>query len=279
MLKKCLKSIIIQEYPAYEIIIVDDGSNDGTDNMVLNEFPSVRYIHQKNAGPAAARNKGIESAKGDIIAFTDDDCIVPENWLDTLRKGFDRYPGVVGVGGYQDPPESYIISNPYAAAEKTRRLNRWGDRATIEQYGGYDIPGLMTNNVAYRKDVLLEVGGFDSNFPIAAGEDADLKLRIAAEGYPLLYIPMGVEHYRSYTFKSQCRMAIRRGLGAYLFEKKHFKPPSAARIGLRLVKRTLYIFINLLNESWKISIFIYLDQLGDVFGQLIAWWKEKGKVI
>ena len=75
------------------------------------EFPAVRYFRQRiNAGPAAARNRGWREAAGEIIAYTDDDCLVPLDWLSRLEDGFLRHPEAVGVGGYHSPYD-YVYQN------------------------------------------------------------------------------------------------------------------------------------------------------------------------
>jgi glycosyltransferase involved in cell wall biosynthesis len=83
-LRQTLTALAAQDYPDYEIIVVDDGSSDGTGDVVTREFPAVRYVRQPNRGPAAARNVGIRAALGDIVAFTDDDCLPPVDWLSRL---------------------------------------------------------------------------------------------------------------------------------------------------------------------------------------------------
>ena len=273
LLRRCLRAVLAQDYSHYEVIVVDDGSTDSTGEMVLREFPSVRYIRQEvSRGPAAARNRGIEAASGEIIAFTDDDCVPPSHWLTSLWKGFQHHPEVAGVGGFQDPPEHLIRCNVIARAEHVRRVRRWGARAGIELKGGHEIPGLATNNVAYRRHVLLKIGGFDEHFPVAAGEDADLKFRIARAGYRLLYMPVGVAHYRPYTWKAQWNMAVRRGIGAYYFETKHKDPPPLWRIALRAIKRTLSFFLHLTYMPWDVALVVLISDVADVWGQCKMWY-------
>ena len=271
LLRRCLAAVTQQDYPHYEVIVVDDGSTDGTEAMVRNEFPQVRYLRQEpNRGPAAARNRGIEAATGEVVAFTDDDCIVPTDWLSALAQGFRRWPEVAGVGGYQEAPEEILQTNAVARAERAMRLRRWGERAGMEQLGGNEVPGLATNNVAFRRDVLLEVEGFDEGFPVAAGEDADLKLRIAQRGYQLLYIPLKVDHYREYTCRAQWRMHLRRGIGVHYFEAKHGTAPGLGRVVLRLLKRTALFLTDLWALPWDVAAIIYLGQVADCAGQIVG---------
>lgn len=269
LLSRCLTAISNQALPAYEIIVVDDASTDGTGEMVQTEFPHVLYLRQnENRGPAAARNRGIEVASGDVVAFTDDDCIVPHDWLARLADGYARHPEVVGVGGFQIPPAAMQHTNIVARAQSVMRQERWGTLADAERVGGDDIPGFGTNNASYRRDVLLEMNGFDEWFPLAAGEDADLQKRVADAGHRLLYIPLAVDHLRDYTLSAQWKMSLRRGVGAYYFEVKHSGKPSLGRLLLRLIKRKVLFGGDLMRLDWRIAGIIFLTRFGDWLGQL-----------
>ena len=267
-LSNCLRSIESQTYPIHEIIVIDDASTDETGELIKQQFPLVKYYRfDQNKGPAAARNKGIFAAAGNIIAFTDDDCIVPKDWISQLAAGFSDYPDVVGVGGYQEAPQDVISINLVAKADHLMRIRRWKDKAYQNQTGGYEIPGLMTNNVAYHRNILIEVDGFDETFPVAAGEDADLKLRITQKGYLLLYLPLAVAHFRDYSIRTQWYISIRRGIGAYYFESKHFSSPTIFRILLRFVKATILLLRDLVSIQWGLAAIIFLTSAANSFGQ------------
>jgi GT2 family glycosyltransferase len=245
-LRCCLAGATRQDYPDYEVIVVDDASADGTEEMVRREFSQVRYLRQAvNRGPAAARNHGIEAATGEIVAFTDDDCLVPSHWLGQLLNGYRRYPQVAGVGGYLEPLPEVRGRNVYARYEWFMAQYK-GDVLPEEYVGGSETPGGGTSNMSYRRRVLLDVGGFDEAFPFAAGEDADLKKRICDRGYSLVYIPVGVIHLREYTGEGFKNSHITRGRAIACFEQKHLgKRPTYLRIFLRATKRTISLPIDL----------------------------------
>lgn len=239
-LRQTLTALMAQDYPDYEIIVVDDGSTDGTRAMIAREFPQVRYIYQQNRGPAAARNRGIAHARGEIIAFTDDDCVPPRDWLARLADGYARYPDVVGVGGYLEAPDEVLQRAPLARYERfiARRVFRVSER---EYVGGFECPAGGTNNIAYRRAILERVGGFDESFPYAAGEDADLKWRICQLGARLLYVPVKMTHLQTYTWESFKRQARVRGKGRVCFDAKHRAKPTRGRAVLRLLRRWLVL--------------------------------------
>ncbi len=87
----CIDALLAQDFPRdqYEVIFVDDGSADGTAGVVAGyaaRDPRIRYVHQVNRGPAAARNRGAQEARGSILVFTDDDCVAEPTWLSEMVK-------------------------------------------------------------------------------------------------------------------------------------------------------------------------------------------------
>lgn len=165
----CLDAISKQTFRDFEIVVVDDGSEDGTaksliectgDNGRYKGIPFT-YTWQKNQGAATARNKGVSKAQGEIIAFTDDDCLPDENWLEKGVKYFDD-KGVVAVTGQIEKEDKE--TTPTSCVTYTFNAN-----------------GFMTANVFYRKTAYKDVGGFDLRFK-SFREDSDLGIRIAKTG-------------------------------------------------------------------------------------------------
>lgn len=168
-LKETLQSLLTQDLDInkYEIIVVNDGSTDGTETL-LQEYVSaspvrLKYFTQKNQGPAAARNLGISHAKGTIIAFTDDDCLPDKSWLSTIALEFQTN-SILGLQG-----------STFTDLNKITPLTHQIDNPA----GNKSVP---TCNAAYLKSALEKVGGFDVEFPFPHNEDADLAWRIQKLG-------------------------------------------------------------------------------------------------
>ena len=163
-LEQCVKSLLNLTYKDYEIIIVDDGSSDGTEELIRGLDANIVYIRQKNAGPAVARNTGIQHMKGEFAVFTDSDCIVDKKWLEELMVLFAN-DDVGMVGGV-------TIEN-----KKTRILNNIVEKVSNNpEY-------LPTNNIAFRYELLKDINGFNTSFYFPAGEDVDICFRLRKIGY------------------------------------------------------------------------------------------------
>jgi len=178
MLERSLNSINKIDYPDFETIIVDDGSTDDTAAMVK-MFDNVKYVKQTNQGPAAARNKGVEEAQGELILFTDSDCVLPPDILSDYTKHFsdNKYAGM--GGGYQTLNKDSKVARYIGFEIEFRREN--AKKMETRAFGTY--------NSMFRKKALLDIGGFDTSFKTASGEDFDLCYRLADKGYKLGFDP------------------------------------------------------------------------------------------
>lgn len=241
-LQTTIESVCDQTIDNYEVVVVDDGSSDDNQREILESlttrFNRVRVIRQSNAGPAAARNRGWRSTEAEIILFTDDDCVVPRDWIESIVTGFE--PRVGAVGGPLLPTEEALTRSVFARHHRYRVRNVYEvpEGPTI---GGSNLPMGATANIAYRREALEAVDGFDETFPTAAGEDADLQKRVAAAGYRMKFVPCVVEHNDEYDWPSFRSRAIRHGSGAYYMDRAHGEPRPLWRIVLGLIAAPLVV--------------------------------------
>jgi GT2 family glycosyltransferase len=234
-LRATIDSVCTQTFTDYDVIVVDDGSISNEQHEVLSEISSsyerVRIMRQENRGPAAARNEGWRAVEADVVLFTDDDCIVPSDWIEQLVTAFE--PEIGAVGGPLVPAET-VREKPVARLHEFRNENVYNlhDEPIV---GDDDLSMGGTANIAYRREALVEVDGFDESFPVAAGEDADLQKRVSDAGYRMKYVPVPVEHNDTYDFDSFVSRTVRHGTGTYWYHRRHGPPRPVWRTLLGLL--------------------------------------------
>jgi len=173
----CIESLRAQTYPShrYEIIIVDNGSRDGTVD-VLREFgDGIRVLHESRRGASSARNTGIRAASHDLLAFIDADCVADALWLRNITAPLVRDATLSVVGGR-------ILTFPCA-----NPIEQFGNRIHDHQKSieVFTPPYVITMNIALRRSVLDDVGLFDPGFLRA--QDTDLSFRLHLRGHRLSY--------------------------------------------------------------------------------------------
>src|SRR4029434_5049588 len=157
-MRACLESLRALRYPNYEVIVVNDGSTDRT-LEIAEQFPEARIISQENKGLSAARNVGIDAATGEIVAFTDSDCVVDPDWLTYLAYSF-VHGGFVAVAGPKLPPPEESRTAACVAASPGGPTH-----VLLNDQVAEHIPGC---NMAFRRDVLQSIGGFHAVFAAPA---------------------------------------------------------------------------------------------------------------
>ena len=238
----CLTSLENLTYPNYEVIVVNDGSTDRT-REIAERYEYIRLINQENKGLSAARNVGTAAATGEIVAFTDSDCVADPDWLTYLIATFLR-SGRAAVGGPNfPPPEDALVPSAVAVSPGGPTHVLLNDEVAEH------IPGC---NMAFRKEVLQEINGFDPVFR-AAGDDVDLCWRLQNQGYQIGFSPAAVVwHFRRNTVK------------AYLNQQRGYGKAEA-----QLYFKHPYRF-NLLGQSrW----------LGRIYGDLSSFFLSRRSVI
>ena len=159
---------------------MDDGSTDDTAAVVM-QFANVRLVRQANAGPAAARNRGAREG-GSIVLFTDDDCVPQPDWIEQMLAPFCD-PEVVGVkGAYRTKQKSLIARFVQIEYEDRYRL--------VARHA--DIDFIDTYSAAFRRHRFLEIGGYDTSFPVACAEDVELSYRMSARGWKMRFAPKAI---------------------------------------------------------------------------------------
>jgi GT2 family glycosyltransferase len=213
VLERLLRSLEQCEMPpgGVEFVVVDDGSPDDTqDVLARSTLPGLVAVRQDNAGAAAARNRGWRLARADVVAFTDDDCVPEADWLLEIAAAFQD-DGVDAVGARIEPLVPGVVAE-FVQAER------------LVGHGGApdDVKYLVTANAAYRRVVLEALGGFDDQFPGAAGEDTDLTMRARDLGFRLVLLDRAtVAHDHRTSLKGLLRTYYRHGKAWRILAEKH----------------------------------------------------------
>jgi O-antigen biosynthesis protein len=242
-LDECLSAIQQLDYPDFEVIVVDDGSTDGT-AAIASRYP-VRLIRTENQGLSAARNTGLRAATGDIVAYIDDDAYPDREWLRHLAIVFMN-SDYVGVGGPNIPPPGGSLIADCVAHAPGGPIH-----VLLSDSEAEHIPGC---NMAFRRAPLLAIGGFDPQFR-AAGDDVDVCWRVQEQGWKLGFNPTAtVFHHRRDTLRAYWKQQVGYGKAEALLERKWPDKYNAAG-----------------HLSWAGRIY-------NVRGLTPPWWGRRGRI-
>lgn len=228
ILVKLLKALFHQSVPKehYEIVVVDDGSTDGTETFIQSTLQSspveIRYFSQSNKGPAAARNLGIRQAKGDIVVIIGDDISVTSTFIEEHEKSHSNHTDMlIGILGYITwSPE--LTVTPFM-----HWLENGGPQFSyyqIEQRTDVTddiVCYFYTSNISFKKKLFENYGFFDEEFPYAAFEDTELGFRLRKAGLRLLYNKKAIAyHYHPMTLESVSRRMQKVGESMHILFRK-----------------------------------------------------------
>jgi GT2 family glycosyltransferase len=198
---RCLDALESSRYHTFEVVVVENrpGPQSQTREAVRG-YARVRYVEEPVPGLSRARNAGLAVARGEVVAFTDDDVVVDPDWLPALVAAFDAAPDVAAVTGLILPltldSEAQLLLEQFAAFGKgfapvTHRLVEGRARDPLFPY----TAGALGSgaNTAVRTEVLRAMGGFDATLgagtPAMGGEDLDLLIRLILDGHAVRYEP------------------------------------------------------------------------------------------
>lgn len=235
----CLRSLLAQEYPDFEVVVVDNAPSDERRRLldrVLAEVEDpagrLRRVLEPTAGASYARNRGLAAATGPLVAFVDDDVLVDRRWLRAVVTAFESVPDVACVTGLVLPWELETVEQnwfvQYGGFGKgfRRRAFDLGEHRGEHALYPY-LPGQFGTgaNSAFRTDVLRGLGGFDPALgmrrPVVGGEDIDVLLRTVLAGHVLVYEPQALlwyQPFREYRSLQRQMVIYGRGLAAVLLK-------------------------------------------------------------
>lgn len=217
LLDRCLSALVTATAVAdVEVVVVDDGSTDDTAAVLqryADRLPLTALVQPRNAGPAAARNRGVQAARADLVLFLDDDVVVTPDLLEMhLALHAEAGDPLLCILGRVDWHPDLTVT-PFM---------RWLDRSGLQfayetwlREGPVDPPyaAFYTANLSVRRDLLMRVGGFDERFPYPAYEDMELAFRLSQQGLRMEYRPAALAwHARAIdlaTFRRRMQMVAR----------------------------------------------------------------------
>lgn len=212
-LEACLRSLSKQTYQNFEIVMVDNGSVDGSVDFVKREFPSVKLIPlENNLGFAAAVNKGVSQTGSVYVALLNNDIEVEPTWLEQMVNVLKHHPYVGSVACKMI--NFYCRDVIDATGDILTRSGSAGPRGHGEKdEGQYDVTefvfGPCAGAAVYKRVVFDQVGLFDESF-FAYYEDVDLDFRMQLQGWKVLYVPSAIcYHKRGATMKTMFRFAVK----------------------------------------------------------------------
>ena len=236
-----VESVLAQEYPAFEVLIVDQSRTSSTSDIirdVTSRHGNVRYVQLEEVGISRARNCAMENAATELVAFTDDDCVVPAGWLQTM-VGAMREPNVELVWGQVLAPPELASREALDGVTPVLPITH---RQRLDSRNGFRVFG-MCANCGLRRSAWERVGGFDNMLgtgsPLYSGEDFDISYRVFRTGGTVLLEPDLYVYHRGFRPLSDWSKTVRDyGLGVGSFYFKHVRMGDV-RVAAMLVRTLL----------------------------------------
>ncbi|MCL0072976.1 glycosyltransferase [Dehalococcoidia bacterium] len=264
-IRRCLEAIVNNIEQPDEILVIDGFSTDAT-RAIAGSFGAHVYLnHARHAAPG--RNVGIQNATGDVVVFTDADCVPRRDWLAQIKDAFGKDAELEGVGG------------PMVALEPRTRIEAFWGRVFLKEIMPFPNEsfivrnrifrgGFLTANCAYQRKTLLNLGGFDEWFGNNA-EDIDLFWRAIDEGAKLRYLPSAVvAHSFPSTLPAMIKKNFRNGVSSSKLQKRY---GNWFQIDRYLYRALLFNVLGLISrrpDAYLYCIQLISHLLGKYYGSL-----------
>ncbi len=238
-IKRVIEHLLVQTHPIDEIIVVDDCSTDDT-VAIIKTLPVRLVQHERNQGPAVARNTAAQHSTGDILIFIDSDAYATADMNEKIIAAYENHSQDLLVGG---------VGGRGIEARVETVFDEWRALHGAQNFGSYiktDVPYLFGLCCSYPRSVFEKVGGFDPFYRINAGEDLEIGLRIRQQGYHLIYDPeICVEHQHQDSHTSLLRVQYNWTYWSYI----------------SMVRRGLPAWRNTLGPYWRFIRYAFADLL------------------
>jgi GT2 family glycosyltransferase len=271
-----LGKLVLLDYPrdGFEVVVVDDGSDRSPESAIAafkDDLNIVLLLSTERAGPAKARQTGINIARGEFLAFTDDDCSPNPDWLKMLEAEFRKSP-TAAVGGQT---VNALADNPYSSASQlliTYLYTRFNPNPSQANY-------FATNNLAFPAEQFRSIGGLDLTWSISGGEDRDLCERWRRHGYRMIYAPdVVVYHAHDLTFRTFLRQHFHYGRGAFRY---HYVQSYPKKEKVRLEPYSFYLLLPFFpfskmpfKQAMLIAILFVVAQAATAAGFFSEWNRD-----
>lgn len=262
-IRDSVKSVLNQEIDRdFEVIVADNGSTDGTVD-VIEDLP-VKILKEEKLSASAVRNTGVKNSQGDVLAFTDSDCIAHEKWLENHLEFHGKGDVVMGRNFLHPGYRKYVISK----AQEYGLLPYFDFNFLDEGTEKLEFWNLYTSNLSVKRKVFDEVGLFDEQFRYAGSEDTEFGHRVVSNGYEIFYNPQAkIFHKHANKINSALDRSIRAGRQAKFLAEKVGENPRK-NILLKRLKRIASFPQITLPEKLSILFISSILLTGFVYGSL-----------